>query len=71
MFLKQTSNGRLVEVLNLNDLFDPTHANLVGRYNCGEEMPDPQRFAKSELVFPSGEALPRCWWDPHYGTETR
>ncbi len=64
MLLKHTSNRHLVEVLSLNDLFDPAHPTLVGRYNFGEEMPEPQWFRKAELVFPSGEALPRCWWEP-------
>ena len=64
MLLKHTANNHLVEILSLNDLFDPAHQTLVGRYNYGEEMPDPQWFAKSELVFPSGEALPRCWREP-------
>lgn len=61
MLLKHIANKHLVEVLSLNDLFDPGHPALVGRYNRGEEMPAPQWFPKSELVFPSGEALPRCW----------
>jgi hypothetical protein len=29
-------------------------------------MQDPEKFAKSELQFPSGEPLPRCWLDAHY-----
>ena len=66
MFLKQQSSGHLVEVLSLNDLFDPYKSSLVGRFNVGEEMPDPATFEKSDLVFPSGEALPRCWIDAHY-----
>ncbi|MCB1877089.1 MAG: acetyltransferase [Chromatiales bacterium] len=66
MFLKHTSNGHLVEVLALQDLFDPHRANVVGRYNVGEEMPEPALFDKSELMFPSGEDLPNCWLDAHY-----
>jgi len=66
MFLKQRDNGKLVEVLGLNDLFNPLHGELVGRYNAGEEMQDPEKFSKRELVFLSGESLPKCWTDAHY-----
>jgi len=66
MFLKHKTSGKMVEVLGLNDLFNPNHANLVGRYNAGEELQEPEKFAKGDLVFLSGEALPRCWTDLHY-----
>jgi hypothetical protein len=66
MFLKHMENGKLVEVLSLMDLFNPNHSSLVGRYHAGEELQEPEKFAKSELQFPSGEALPRCWQDVHY-----
>jgi hypothetical protein len=66
MFLKHADNGRLVEVLGLADLFNPNHAGLVGRYHAGEELQDPEKFAKRDLQFPSGETLPRCWLDSHY-----
>ena len=66
MFLKHKGDGELVEVLSLNDLFNPNHGELVGRYNAGEELQDPEKFAKADLEFLSGEALPRCWTDVHY-----
>lgn len=66
MFLKESATGKLVEVLSLNDLINPIHASLVGRYNAGEELQDPDKFAKAGLVFLSGESLPRCWTDIHY-----
>jgi hypothetical protein len=66
MFLKQKSDDRMVEVLSLNDLFNPSQADLVGRVHVGEEMQDPDKFQKSDLQFLSGEALPRCWTDVHY-----
>lgn len=66
MFLKEKSSPHLVEVLSLTDLFDPHHAELAGRYHYGEEAQDPEKFRKADLVFPSGEELPRCWTDPHY-----
>ncbi len=66
MYLKDNSNGDMVEVLDTAALFDPNQASLQGRYHAGEEMPEAQSFAKAELLFPSGEALPRCWVDPGY-----
>lgn len=66
MFLKQNSSGHLVEVLELKNLFDPYDDAILGRLNVGEELPEPEKFAKTDLVFLSGEALPRCWTDPHY-----
>lgn len=66
MFLKDKSNDDLVEVLTIKDLFDPFCSSLIGRYQHGEEPQDPETFSKAALVFPSGEALPRCWMDAHY-----
>lgn len=66
MFLKVKANADLIEVLSMRDLFDPFMVDVVGRYQRGEEVQDPEKFAKSDLVFPSGEALPQCWVDPHY-----
>jgi hypothetical protein len=66
MFLKHAENGKLVEVLSLMDLLNPNHQKLVGRYHAGEELQEPEKFRKAELVFPSGEKLPRCWLDVHY-----
>lgn len=66
MFLKNKESGDVVEVLNLEDLFDPNRESIRGRYHAGEELQDPESFPKSVLVFPSGETLPRCWVDAHY-----
>ena len=66
MFLKQTQSGHLVEILKLTDLFNPNHSEVVGRFHYGEEAQDPEQFNKTDLVFLSGENLPRCWTDPHY-----
>jgi len=66
MFLKHKASGKLVEVLSLRDLFNPLHASLVGRYHAGEELQDPESFEKANLVFCSGEDLPKCWTDVHY-----
>ncbi|MDJ0535347.1 MAG: acetyltransferase [Xenococcaceae cyanobacterium MO_207.B15] len=65
MFLKKSS-GDLVEVLETQNLYDPFKTEILGRCHAGEEMQDPEMFTKSELIFPSGESLPRCWLDPDY-----
>jgi hypothetical protein len=66
MFLKDRTSGDLVEVLSLQDLFDPFQVEVMGRYQQGEEVQDPEKLKKAELIFPSGEALPQSWIDPHY-----
>jgi hypothetical protein len=66
MFLKDKTNGELVEILTLRELFDPFQGEVVGRYQQGEEEQDPEKLKKAELLFPSGEILPKCWVDPHY-----
>ena len=66
MYLKHTKNGDLVEVLDITAMADPCRNEISGRYHAGEEMPDAAMFAKSELVFPSGESLPKCWTTPDY-----
>lgn len=72
MFLKDRSKDDLVEILSLNDLFDPFCEHVIGRYQHGEERQDPEKFSKAGLIFPSGEDLPRCWLDAHYrGMETQ
>lgn len=66
MLLKEKTSGHMVEVLNLIDLMNLNRREVVGRYQEGEEQQDPEQFRKTDLVFLSGENLPRCWTDPHY-----
>ncbi len=66
MFLKDRSSGELVEVLTIKSMFDPFLDEVAGRYQRGEEVQDPVQLKKTELIFPSGEKLPRCWIDPLY-----
>ena len=66
MLLKEMSSGHMVEVLSLVDLINLNCDEVVGRYQEGEDVQDPQKFKKTDLIFLSGEALPRCWTDPHY-----
>ena len=71
MYLIHKPSGDLVEILNLDRLFDPYQGEVYGRFQAGEEIQEPVAFAKNELVFPSGEYLPRCWLDPVYRSRLR
>jgi hypothetical protein len=66
MYLRHQPSDDLVEILDLTALFNPFETQVQGRFHAGEELQDPAPFAKAELVFPSGERLPRCWVDPQY-----
>ena len=66
MFLKEKDGSHLVEVLSLNDLFNPIRQTVVGRFHHGEELQEAEQFGKQNLIFPSGEPLPNCWMDVHY-----
>jgi len=66
MLLKHKSTGHMLEVLDLVELMNLHHDAVPGRIQEGEEQQDPDRYAKADLVFLSGEPLPRCWTDPHY-----
>jgi len=66
MFLKNTENGDLAQVVELGELTDPNASSVTVRYHAGEEAGEPVSAEKSALTFPSGEALPKCWQDAHY-----
>lgn len=66
MYLKHKPSGDLVEVMNVTELVDPCREAVTGRFHAGEELQEAAPFAKSDLAFPSGEPLPRCWLDPAY-----
>ncbi len=61
MFLKNTNNGDVVEVLDIKGLTNPAHDKVAGRYHAGEELQDPENFKKTDLAFLSDESLPKCW----------
>ncbi len=69
MFLVEKKTGHLIEVLDLKRLFDPFEKEFEGRLNYGEDLPEAQMFKKEDVVFQSGEPLPRCWVDEHYRDE--
>ncbi|QZZ20510.1 acetyltransferase [Leptothermofonsia sichuanensis E412] len=66
MFLVQKNTHNLVEVLSTQELFDPFAQEVTAQSHAGEELQEPEAFLKAELMFPSGEDLPRCWVDPDY-----
>lgn len=66
MLLKEKSSGHMVDVLSIVDLINLNRDEIVGRYQEGEDVQDPMKFKKDNLVFLSGEGLPRCWTDSHY-----
>ncbi|MEW5837853.1 MAG: acetyltransferase [Pseudomonadota bacterium] len=66
MYLKDKASGDAVEILDVEGLFNPNHNEVSGRLHAGEEMQEPEIFAKSALSFLSDEPLPRCWVDVHW-----
>jgi hypothetical protein len=66
MLLKKKEDGALVEVINFEDLIDPSKAAIAVRDQSGQEEQDPEEFEKNALVFPSDELLPRCWLEADY-----
>ena len=66
MYMKHKASGDLVEILDIRSMVDPLRAQVAGRFHAGEELQDPTTFQKADLIFPSGEALPRCWVDADY-----
>jgi hypothetical protein len=66
MFLQHKPTKALIEILTIQDLYDPCQQEISGQSHAGEELQDPASYLKSELIFPSGEPLPQCWLDAHY-----
>ena len=66
MLLKDKQTGTLVKILEPDVLIDPLQAEVLSQQQAGEEEQDPTPFPKTQLVFPSNEALPQCWLDVNY-----
>jgi len=66
MLLQKREDGILVEILDIQEIIDPSQDKVMGRVQSGEEEQDPELVQKHSLVFPSGESLPRCWIDAEY-----
>ena len=66
MLLHDKQKDALVEVLDLIALIDPNQSEISGQVQSGQEEQDPEPSSKADLIFPSGESLPRCWVDADY-----
>ncbi|MCY7284386.1 MAG: acetyltransferase [Cyanobacteria bacterium CAN_BIN43] len=66
MLLHDKKKDALVEVLDLIALIDPNQSEISGQVQSGQEEQDPEPSSKADLIFPSGEGLPRCWVDADY-----
>ncbi len=70
MLLKDKQSDALIEIADVGMLINPGEAVVSGRSQLGEEEQDPEDYTKTNLTFPSGEDLPRCWVDLDYrGTQ--
>ncbi|HAG85862.1 MAG TPA: acetyltransferase [Cyanobacteria bacterium UBA11162] len=70
MLLTEKQSGELVEILEIEDLLNPNQDTITGQIQGGQSEQPPDSFEKKDLVFPSGEGLPRCWLDPNYRLES-
>lgn len=66
MFMKEKETGTLVKVLEPEALIDPAQNLVKASQQAGQGEQPATPFDKSNLQFPSGESLPRCWVDPNY-----
>ncbi|MTJ54254.1 acetyltransferase [Anabaena sp. UHCC 0253] len=66
MFLQIKNSQDLVKIVNIQELLDPNSEIVHGQDQEGQEEQETDIYQKEELVFPSGEKLPRCWLDAHY-----
>jgi hypothetical protein len=69
MLLQNRENGTLVEILDIQEVISPSHAEIMIQVQSGQEEQDPEPISKQNLIFPSGENLPRCWIDADYQKE--
>ena len=66
MFLQIKDSRDLVKIVDIQELLDPTIKTVHAQEQEGQEEQETDNYQKVELVFPSGEKLPRCWLDAHY-----
>jgi hypothetical protein len=71
MFLQESSSGDLLRIQDVEQLMDPFEKTVNGCMQAGEEEQEPRDFNKSELSFPSGESLPKCWRDPEWKSRVK
>ncbi|QSJ17022.1 acetyltransferase [Nostoc sp. UHCC 0702] len=66
MLLQVKGSDELVKIIDIQELLDPNTDTVHGQDQEGQEEQEPDSFKKENLVFPSGETLPRCWLDANY-----
>lgn len=66
MLLQVKDSSGLVEVNDILELIDPNVDTVHAKDQEGQEEQQTESFKKENLVFPSGESLPRCWLDADY-----
>lgn len=66
MFLKSKETGSLIQIHDTQSLINPNQQEISGQDQDGQEEQNTATYSKEELVFPSGESLPRCWLDSNY-----
>jgi len=66
MLLQIKNTTDLVKVNDIQELIDPSSDIVHAQDQEGQEEQDSESFKKENLVFPSGESLPRCWLDANY-----
>jgi hypothetical protein len=66
MLLHNKETDSLVEIDDIQSLINPNRDEVVAKSQSGEEEQEPEPMHKHNLIFPSGEALPRCWVDADY-----
>jgi hypothetical protein len=66
MFLQIKDSRSLVKIVDVQELFDPTSETVHAQDQQGEEEQETDIYQKQELIFPSGEKLPRCWLDAKF-----
>jgi hypothetical protein len=66
MFLQIKNNGNLIKILDIQELLNPNIKTIHAQDQEGQEEQETDIYQKENLVFPSGEQLPRCWLDANY-----
>ncbi|WP_017654497.1 hypothetical protein [Fortiea contorta] len=66
MFLQLKDTQDLVKILDIQELIDPNNDIVHAQDQEGQEEQEPDAFKKENLIFPSGEKLPRCWLDANF-----
>lgn len=66
MLLKSKTDTTLIEISEVDELINPFKDQVEGKIQEGQNEQPSESFSKEDLIFPSGEDLPRCWLDSDY-----